>query len=270
LPVIGVGKNIAEARRPAIINCRDTRVAFLAYNSILPQAYWATADRPGCAPLRAFTVYEQVEHDQPGTPCRIHTYPHRDDQAAMVADIKQAKSQADVVIVSMHWGIHFVPAVLADYQRDMAHIAIDTGADLILGHHAHILKGIEVYAGKVIFYSLGNFALDLRAPKELLESETHQEINQLNPDWKPDPEYPTYYMPKDSRKTIIAKCTIADKQIKQVSFLPTYINKQSQPEVLAPDDRRFGEVIGYIEEISADQGLEVNFTVQGDEVIIRQ
>jgi len=77
-------------------------------------------------------------------------------------------------------------------------------------------------------------------------------------------------MPKDSRKIIIAKCITAGKQVKQVSFLPTYINKQSQPEVLAPDDRRFGEVIGYIEEISADQGLEVNFTVQGDEVIIRQ
>lgn len=269
LSVIGVGKNIAEARRPAIVNCQDTRVAFLAYNSILPQAYWATADRPGCVPLRAFTVYEQVEHDQPGTPCRIHTYPHRDDLAAMVADIQQAKAQAEMVIVSMHWGIHFVPAVLADYQRDMAHAAIDAGADLILGHHAHILKGIEVYAGKVIFYSLGNFALDLRAPKELLESEAHQEINKLNPDWKPDPEYPTYYMPKDSRKTMIAKCVIADKQVKQVSFLPTYVNKQSQPEVLSLEDQRFGEVVGYLKEISTDQGLAANFTVQGNEVIIR-
>ena len=270
LSVIGVGKNIEEARKPAIIECKGTRIAFLAYNSILPQGYWANVDRPGCVPMRAFTLYEQVEHDQPGTPCRVHTFPHRDDLNAMVEDIRKAKFQADVVIVSMHWGIHFIPAVLADYQRDMAWVAIDSGADLILGHHAHILKGIEVYAGKVIFYSLCNFALDLRAPKELLERPGHREIEVLNPDWKPDPEYPTYFMPPDSRKTIIAKCIISNKQIKSVSFLPTYINKQSQPQVLVSGDQRFGEVIEYMEEITRDQGLETRYTVQGDEVVIHE
>jgi poly-gamma-glutamate synthesis protein (capsule biosynthesis protein) len=270
LSVIGAGKNIEEARRPAVVERKGTRIAFLAYNSILPQGYWADLDRPGCVPMRAFTLYEQVEHDQPGTPCRVHTFPHRDDLNAMVEDIRKAKFQADVVIVSMHWGIHFIPAVLADYQRDMARVAIDSGADLILGHHAHILKGIEVYAGKVVFYSLCNFALDLRAPKELLERPGHKEIERLNPDWKPDPEYPTYFMPPDSRKTIIAKCIISNRRIKSVSFLPTYINKQSQPKVLVSEDQRFGEVIGYIEEITRDQGLETGYTVQGNEVVVHE
>lgn len=268
LAVIGVGANIEEARRPAIIERNGARIAFLAYNTILPEGYWATVDRPGCAPMRALTLYEQIEHDQPGTPCRIHTFPHRDDLRAMVEDIKKAKAQVDVVIVSMHWGIHFIPAVLADYQRDMARVAIDSGADLILGTHAHILKGIEVYAGKAVFYSLCNFALDLRADEKLLQRPGHQEIQVLNPDWKPDPEYPTYFMPRDSRKTIIAKCVISNKQIKSVSFLPTYINKISQPEVLSADDPRFFEVVDYMEGITRDQGLDTKFIVRGDEVVI--
>lgn len=268
LSVIGAGRNIAHARKPAIVETKGTRVAFLSYNSILPQAYWADVDRPGCVPLRAFTIYEPVEHDQPGTPCRIHTYPHRGDLDALVNDIQQSRSQADVVIVSIHWGIHFIPALIADYQRDVAHAAIEAGADLILGHHAHILKGIEVYKGKPIFYSLCNFAIDLAAPKELLERPGHQEIAKLNPDWKPDPEYPTYFMPPDSRKTIIAKCEIASKRVKRVSFLPTLINKQSQPQVLSADDPRFQEVVDYIEAITQDQALGARFTIQGNEVLV--
>ena len=268
LDVIGVGENISQARRPAVVECKRTRVAFLAYNSILPQGYWAEVDRPGCVPLRAFTIYEQIEHDQPGTPCRVHTFPHRGDLNAMVEDIRKAKSQSDVVIVSMHCGIHFIPMVLADYQRDTARAAIDAGADLILGTHAHILKGIEIYRGKVIFYSLCNFALDLRAPQELLERPGHQAISHLNPDWKPDPEYPSYFMPPDSRKTIIVKCVISDRRINRISFLPTFINKQSQPQTLSASDARFNQVLAYVEEITRNQGLDTGFTVQGDEVLV--
>jgi poly-gamma-glutamate capsule biosynthesis protein CapA/YwtB (metallophosphatase superfamily) len=268
LSVVGAGSDIKQARKPAIVDCKGTRIAFLAYNSILPAGYGADAGRPGCAPMRALTLYEQIELDQPGTPCRVHTYAHRDDLRAMVDDIAQAKARADLVVVSMHWGIHFVPAVLAEYQREMARAAIDAGADLIVGTHAHILKGIEVYAGKVIFYSLCNFALDLRAPQELIESPQHREIEVLNPDWKPDPEYPTYFMPPDSRKTIVAKCSIVDRQIQRVSYLPVYINRRSQPEVLASSDPRFHEVVRYLADITEDQGLGTEYAVEGDEVVI--
>lgn len=270
LAVVGVGANIAAARCPAVLERAGTRVALLAYNTILPQNYWADTDRPGCAPLRAFTIYEQIEHDQPGTPCRIQTFPHRGDLAAMVDDVRRAKAQADIVVVSMHFGIHFVPAVLADYQRDMAHAAIDAGADLVLGTHAHILKGIEVYRGKAIFYSLCNFALDLRAPRELLERPGHQEISRLNPDWKPDPEYPSYFMPPDSRKTIVVKCLIADGAVQTVGYLPTMINRQSQPEVLAAADPRFAQVNAYVEAITRSQGFDTSFKVHGDLVMVQE
>jgi poly-gamma-glutamate capsule biosynthesis protein CapA/YwtB (metallophosphatase superfamily) len=150
LAVVGVGANIGAARRPVIREVGNTRVAFLAYCSILPMAYWAEENRAGCAPMRAWTQYEQIEHDQPGTPCRIHTYARHEDLEAMRQDVHAARSIADVVIVSMHWGIHFIPAVIADYQREVGRAAIDAGADVILGHHAHIVKCVEMYLERPI------------------------------------------------------------------------------------------------------------------------
>lgn len=269
LGVIGVGADLETARRPALIERDGTTVAFLAYNTILPQNYWAEADRPGCVPLRAHTVYEQVEHDQPGTPCRIHTFPHRDDLRAMMDDVRRAKDTADVVIVSMHWGIHFIPAVVADYQKDMAYAAVDAGADLILGHHAHILKGAEVYRGKTIFYSLCNFALDLAPTEAMLASKRHQELVELNETWRPDPEYPTYYLPADSRKTMIVKIQVAGGSLERVSFLPVAVNRQSQPEILDPGDPRFAEVVDYMREITRDQALDGEYVVDGNEVLVQ-
>ena len=91
-------------------------------------------------------------------------------------------------------GIHMTPAVIADYQKEYAHRAIEAGADLILQHHSHILKGIEVYSGKAIFYGLGNFALELHfMTKEWAEIPRIKELRRsLNPDWNPPyPDYPS-------------------------------------------------------------------------------
>jgi poly-gamma-glutamate capsule biosynthesis protein CapA/YwtB (metallophosphatase superfamily) len=268
ITVIGVGENITEARKPAIFDIKGNKIAFLAYNTILPMAYWAEEGRPGCAPLRAFTIYEQIEHDQPGTPCRIHTFSHEEDMKSMINDVKNARTQADVVIVSMHFGIHMIPAVLAEYQQEMAYAAIDAGADLILGHHAHILKGAEVYKGKNIFYSLCNFGIDLRMDKAHAESKGFKEIQKLNPDWIPDFEA-LYNFPTDSQKTIVVKCIISGKALKSVSFLPTFVDKKTAlPEILTAGDERFGVVIRYMEEITKNAGLATRYIVKGDEVIL--
>jgi poly-gamma-glutamate capsule biosynthesis protein CapA/YwtB (metallophosphatase superfamily) len=271
LPVIGVGRNIEEARRPAVKECRGTKIAFLGYSSVAGAEHYADVDRPGCAPVRAWTLYEPIEPTQPGTPARAHTFPYRGDIDAMVQDIKKARSQADLVVVSMHSGVHMTPALIAEYQIDMAHAVVDAGADLILQHHAHILKGVEVYHGKAIFYGLGNFALEVHfMTKEWAEIPSiKEERRSLNPDWNPPyPDYPSFPFPPDSRKTMMAKCVIADKEISKVSFLPTIINKQGEPEILAPDDERFDEIVRYMEDITRDQGLNTSFTVAGDEVII--
>ncbi len=131
LAVVGVGENLAEARKPVIIEKKGTKVAVLAYNSItmgVLRGYTADVDRPGCNPLRAYTTYEPIGYGyQPGTPAKAITFAYPEDKERMIEDIKAAKSAADIVIVWHHAGVIYVPAVVADYQKETAHAAIDAG-----------------------------------------------------------------------------------------------------------------------------------------------
>jgi poly-gamma-glutamate capsule biosynthesis protein CapA/YwtB (metallophosphatase superfamily) len=254
IDVVGAGANITEARRCVMKQVGGCRVAFLAYCSILPAGYWAEAGRAGCAPMRAFTHYEQIETDQPGTPCRVHTYANRPDLEQLRADIQAAREVADVVMVSMHWGIHFVEAVIADYQREVGHAAIDAGADVVLGHHAHILKGVEVYRGRPIFYSLGNFAVDLRIDAAHAASASFREIQVLNPKWTVDLEG-LYNFPDDSRMTLVIEIITNARGIEQINMLPAYINGSAQPRLLAPDEPLFTRVADYLGHICRAAGL---------------
>lgn len=78
-------------------------------------------------------------------------------ETEMINNIKKVESEgAQVVIVSFHWGLE-KENYPNDNQKNLAHSAIDNGADLVLGHHPHVLQGIEKYKGKNIVYSLGNF-----------------------------------------------------------------------------------------------------------------
>jgi poly-gamma-glutamate synthesis protein (capsule biosynthesis protein) len=266
IAVVGVGANVREARTPAIFEVRGQRIAFLAYSSILPAGFWAEENRAGCAPMRAWTHYEQIELDQPGTPCRVHTFANREDLKALVDDVQQARAQADFVAVSLHWGIHFIPGVIADYQREVARAAIDAGADVILGHHAHILKGVDIYKGKPVFYSMCNFAMDLHMDEKHAKSKGFREIQSLHPDWVPDFSS-SYNFPPDSRHSVIVKCVLRASASPRVSLLPVYIGKQSQPEILAASDPRFDEVRAYLERYTASQGLNARYVVEGDELV---
>lgn len=126
----GAGETLSAGRKAAIVNIRGKKVAFLAYSITLPDEFYATSARPGTVP----------------------GYP-----AYYLQDIARAKSAADYVVVSFHWG-----SELATYpnqhQVSTAHRSVEAGADVVLGHHPHVLQGIERYKGKLILYSLGNFA----------------------------------------------------------------------------------------------------------------
>ena len=266
LSVVGAGANIAEARRPVIRTLGDgTRVAMLAYSSILPHSYWADERRPGCAPMRAHTVYEQIEHDQPGTPARIHTFPHRDDLAAMTADIRAAKAQADVVVVSQHWGIHFVRAAIADYQRDVARAAIAAGADAILGGHAHILKGCEVIDGKPVFHSLCNFATDLRMDEAHAKSKSWNEIRVLAEEWEPDFEG-LYNFPKAARLSMVARLEIGEGRLLRAGLLPLHIGRDAVPRFAPPGSAEHDEVVDYLAAVTQEAGLNGSFRKGADMV----
>ena len=257
--------NLEEARRPVILERKGTKIGFLAFNSVLPPGYGAGPNKPGCNAIQVSTFYEQID-PQPGTPPRIVTIPKKEDVRAMEEAITQLKSEVDVVMVSMHWGIHFQPAVIAMYQREVGHAAIDAGADLIIGTHAHILKGIEVYKGKVIFYSLCNFGMDAFLSKQIKKPHAQRLFKLYN--YYPDPEYPTYPFPPDAKKTVIAKCEITDGSITKVSYLPVWVNKQSQPEPLSRDDKRSEEVHRYMQWLCRDQELDTKFAWEGDEIVI--
>jgi poly-gamma-glutamate capsule biosynthesis protein CapA/YwtB (metallophosphatase superfamily) len=267
IQLVGAGPDIEAARQATIKSVESTRIAFLARNSIVPMGYAAEKNREGCAPMRAWTHYEQIEHDQPGTPSRTHSFAQHEDIAQLITDIKQAKEQADVVVLSMHWGIHFVPAVIADYQRDVAHAAIDGGVDIVIGHHPHVLKGVEVYSGKVIIYSLGNFAIDppTAFDKNLRSTRAHQEITELNSDWEDDGDHVTL---RDSAMAIVARCDISAGRIQRVSALPVYINHLSQPEFVTAKDPRFSKIAAYLRSVTQSQKLNGAFTIDGDELEI--
>ena len=284
--VIGAGKNIKEARQPAIIERKGTKVGFLAYCSVVPRGFEAREDKAGLAPVRATTAYEQADW-QPGVPPQIRTQANPDDLAAMVEDIKKLRPSVDVLVVSMHWGVHFVPAVIAMYQYEVGHAAIDAGADIIIGHHAHILKGIEVYKGKVIFFSLCNFQMDMPLAGPVaqqmaasqnrantfsvaIDSQNRRVGLGLDPArrYEVDPDYPTYAFPIDSQKTILVKCNIAAKKIQRVAFLPLWMNKNGQPESLSRSDPRSDEVSHYMEWLCKDQRLYTKFLRDGDEVVV--
>lgn len=126
----GAGMNLNEARQPAIYTAPDgTRFAFLSYSLTYPEIFWANSSRPG-APYG--------------------------DPAVFVPDIKKAKEMTDHVIVSFHWSdeLQYYPS---PYQKNYGRLCIDAGASMVLGHHPHVLQGIEVYKEGLIAYSLGNF-----------------------------------------------------------------------------------------------------------------
>ncbi len=269
IEVAGVGNNLEEARKPVILERKGTKVAFLAYNSVTMdwlRGYAADTDKAGCNSIRAYTMYEPVSFAyQPGCPARPVTFAYPEDKERMIEDITKAKALADVVVVSHHAGIERVHAMIADYQKEIAHAAIDAGADIVVQHHAHMLKGIESYKGKIIFYGLGNFAFEGVVRKGY--SKFWQEMEEFY-GAKVEPGWESYPMAPEARKTFAVKISISDKKIQRVSYIPCYTNKQVQAEILTRADSRSDEVFQYVEELSYGQKLKVQFKWDGDEVVI--
>ncbi|HET6190458.1 MAG TPA: CapA family protein [Trebonia sp.] len=270
IQVIGAGENIVEARRPAFVTKKGLTVGFLSYCSVLRQNYWASESSPGAAPMRAYTHYLQTDY-QPGTAPKILTFPYQEDLDAMLADIRAAKEQCDLLSVSCHWGLHGVKGALAMYQPEVAHKAIDAGADFIIGTHPHRLKAIEVYQGKPIFYSLGNFCFD--QPRWVLDEgrrrSPEHKAHMDNQGWKYDPDYEEWYaVPPENRKSMLVQIDIAGKAVERVAFRPVMINKRAQPELLLASDPRFDEVVTYVKDVTEGQKIDTTYTVKGDEVIV--
>lgn len=153
----GAGPDLRAARQPAIVEVGGLTVALLAYCSerTLPGTdHFAATERT------AGVVFACAGEGAAPTPeCRT----------LLRADIRAARAAADFVVVSFHWGDETVdePTPLA---RALGRHAVNCGADLVIGHHPHVLQGIELYRGRPIAYSLGNFAFATRWPSNRLSA----------------------------------------------------------------------------------------------------
>ena len=167
----------------------------LSYNCVGPKDSWAGPGKPGCAYVRVITHYE-LDHASPGGPPRVYTFAEPETLEAMQADIEALDALVDVTIVALHKGVGHTPALVAMYERQVAKAAVDAGADIIVGHHAHITRGVETYRGRPVFHGLGNFVTVTRAlnveanasPQRLAWARRRKELF----GFEPDPDYPTY------------------------------------------------------------------------------
>ncbi|BBG02562.1 MULTISPECIES: CapA family protein [Pseudonocardia] len=264
----GAGRNTEEARRPGIVERHGVTVAFLSYSTVMFPGYEAGPDKPGCARISVATHYAMSAPEQPGCSAVVRTFVERPSLEMVREDVAAAAEQADVVVFTPHWGIHFTPAVVADYETELARAAIDAGADAVLGHHQHILKGIQVYRNKPIFHGLGNFAVD--TPTEHLKGAAVRDLQKHSSySVRYDPEYPTYPFHPEARQTVVARLTVEDGTVTGASFVPAYIDPQGRPEPLRAGDPRFDQVAGYQQAVGKEVGFDTAFEVGDDEVRIR-
>lgn len=240
IKTVGAGRNISEARKPAIVEVNGVRIAFLGYCSVLLPQYWATETRAGGTPMRAHTFYEPYEY-QAGAPCRIVTIPHKKDLELLIGDVQRAKQSADFVVVSIHWGVHFIAKPLTHYQIAVGHAAIDAGASLILGHHPHVMQAVESYKGGIIYYSLGNFAFFRKGGHEnspnFLCPQGEYEFADVYTQ-EPDPDH-VYHWHRHFSEGSIAYVELDRNGISRAGILPTLMNEKAQPQVVTPRSARF-------------------------------
>ncbi len=145
-----------EARRPALPASRSLSCGLLSYAATetlpRPATFAARSDTPGVS---------LIHYDAQG--------PVTSTRQMLASDIKALREDVDIVVVALHWGTEGT-AALRPGQRELAHFCIEQGADVIWGHHPHRLQPIELYRGKPIAYSMGNFVFNSPPYRHLLRS----------------------------------------------------------------------------------------------------
>lgn len=279
--VIGAGRTLGEARQPVIVERSGTTIGFLAYSSIVMgrlSGYIADVQRPGVVPLRVWTHYEpavEMFDYTPGMPARVVTLAYPEDLAAMAHDIKSLRERVDVLVVSQHAGVPLMRAHTPMYQHEIAAAAIDAGADIVLQHHAHMLRGIGFYNGKPVFYGLGDFAYEagLSTKGTAIQHES-RESRQLADLYSSVASQVgregAFFGPEERHYSMVAKITIEDRTITRVGYLPVMLNDRMQPRVLASDDPDARVVNDYIGSISREIGLDTRFEAVDGEVVVSQ
>jgi len=165
IPHTGAGANLQKAREPVMLERQGLRVGLLQRTSV----FWTTdheaADNAvGVATIRGHTAYQvplfrsgpgAIPLNRPGVPPAILTWADPQSLQRFRDDVAALKAKSDIVIASCHWG---VDQTVFKYMREIAHTAIDAGADIVFGHGPHFSLPVESYRGKPIYYGLGSFS----------------------------------------------------------------------------------------------------------------
>jgi len=244
IPHTGAGRNAAAARAPAIVDANGLRVGFLQRTSV----YWPTNHEagdhsPGVAALRGHTAYQLPLHktrpeippaNRPGVPPVIVTWADPEYLARHRADLEELRKRADIVVASQHWGLG---EEVLGYMTEIAHAAIDAGADIVIGHGPHYSLPVEIYRGKPIFYGLGSFS---------------------------------FHTGHGGRKHgnwvgMLAEVTMEERRIARASFRFVRHNDRNETVLCAMRDE--GEMLDKIAKRSAKFATRID--VEGDEAVVR-
>lgn len=268
----GAGDDLAAARRPVRKTVGGFTVSLLSYNCIGPQTGWAKQDGPkngrsGCAYLPMKT-----KDGGAVTPLSDITGPTQNALDILANDLDQLRSYADyrsdLIIVALHKGIVHTPAIVADYERATAKAAIDAGADIVIGHHAHIIRGIEFYKGKPIFHGLGNGCVVTNA---LSPGQDHA----ARADWverrkemfgfEPDPAYTLAPFHPQAVNAMLGKITISKAGDIKTGIVPVHIEAPGRPVIA--NEKQAKMICDYLEKITRDAGLAPIKTRQSERMI---
>ncbi len=249
---MGAGRNLAEALAPAVLTAEGVRVAFVGLSSTLPVGSAAAPDRPGMAPVRVTTSYvidSVALEETPGIAPVVETRLWPDDVQAAATAVAAAKRSAEICVVGVHWGVpngwvaQFQDPV-ATYQRPLAEALVAAGADVIVGHHPHVLHGIDRIGDRPIFYSLGNF---------MFHSVTAGKLPTLR---RLDPSYSWRSLRSPiNLDSVIALVTCDHGGVRGVDLVPMMMNAGGDPELAVGGDAT--RILAGLADLSAPYGTKV-------------
>ncbi len=240
IPHVGTGINRAAARAPAVITRNGTRFGFLQRTSqYWPNHHEAGEMHPGVAVIKAYTAYQPVYYkdgtlppNRPGTPPKILTWCDRDYLEWFRQDVSALKAKSDIVVSSHHMGHR---GEVLDFQSEIAHAAIDSGADVVMAHAEHYPLGIEIYKGKPIFYGLGSFCF-IKSNKRFLKG------------WV----------------GVLARVSFDDHKVSKIAFSLVRQSDNTEVEIRPAADEQ--EAIADIQKMS--KRFNVRLQPAGDEIIV--
>ena len=237
IPYTGGGQNIKEAHSPVVIDTEGTRIGFLQFaTTVFPFDHAATQERPGIAEVKVLTAYQHPGiYDKPGQPPIVVTWPDRSSLARMKQSIASLAGDVDFVVASYHWGISNSTDVVS-YQSELGRAAIDSGADLVLGHGPHTYQRIELHRQRPILHSVGQFVFDDR-----LRLGKHQE-------------------------GLLVRVLLRERELARVSLVPSWRADDNLVHLYSPRSEKGRELLGYLKAVNRPDGAALK--VVQDEILI--